>query len=594
MKFVDFWIETPLAQALGWSLVHSLWQGAIVSAALAAVLLTARSARLRYAAACAAMVAIVAGVVLTFARLMPEASDGVHSGGALLFAPWNIPTGAEMLEASTASFAAFVPWLTPLWILGMWFCVLWQITGMVSAGRLRREGVCCAAERWQQRLRELSERLRLSRPVLLLESCLVDVPLVVGHLRPVVLMPVSLLSGMPAEQIEAVLLHELAHVRRCDYLVNVMQRSVESLFFYNPAVWWISHVIRTERENCCDDMVVKTNGNAREYATALAALEENRWSRRQPALAATGGSLVKRVHRLLYPRKAPISWIPAASAVILLLTTGAALAMWPPKPMQQNSTAAQSNKEESQESKYDKWLKEDVVYIITPEEQEAFAKLGTDEERDKFIEQFWVRRNPNPGSAENKFKEEHYRRISFANQHFAADSKPGWQTDRGHIYIVYGPPDQIDSHPDGKPRAYEQWMYKHAAGHEDNWVVTFRDKSGKGDYRLAPTAMNEDSQRSDLPESGKNGYSNPMCVYCPQPEYTPEALEHKTQGTVKLTLVITADGRAEDIEATQKLGDGLTEAAIEGVSKWKFKPATGPNGEPAATRTVIEVGFHAY
>ena len=116
-------------------------------------------------------------------------------------------------------------------------------------------------------------------------------------------MPVGLLTGLPREQIEAILLHELAHIRRCDYLVNVLQRSVEGLLFYHPAVWWISRVIRAERENCCDDVVVATSGNAHEYAVALAALEENRWSGREPAVAATGGNLVKRIRRLLYPQR---------------------------------------------------------------------------------------------------------------------------------------------------------------------------------------------------------------------------------------------------------------------------------------------------
>jgi GWxTD domain-containing protein len=95
---------------------------------------------------------------------------------------------------------------------------------------------------------------------------------------------------------------------------------------------------------------------------------------------------------------------------------------------------------------YQKWLDEDVVYIITEQERADFAKLTTDEQRDKFIEDFWERRNPNPGSAENPFKEEHYRRLAYVNQHFAAGI-PGWKTDRGRIYIIYGPPDQREQHP---------------------------------------------------------------------------------------------------------------------------------------------------
>ena len=125
-----------------------------------------------------------------------------------------------------------------------------------------------------------------------------------GHLRPLILMPVGLLTGLPAVQIESFLLHELAHIRRYDYLVDIVQTSVESLLFYHPLVWWISRVIRSEREDCADDIAVGVSGDPREYAGALVALEESRWCESEAALAATGGNLMKRVRRLLNSRKA--------------------------------------------------------------------------------------------------------------------------------------------------------------------------------------------------------------------------------------------------------------------------------------------------
>ncbi len=139
-------------------------------------------------------------------------------------------------------------------------------------------------------------------------------------------------------------------------------------------------------------------------------------------------------------------------------------------------------------SPYSKWLNEEVVYIITPEERAAFGKLTTDEERDKFIEQFWLRRDPTPGTPENEFKEEHYRRIAYANSHFAS-SRPGWQTDRGHMYILYGPPDEIDSHPTGHPQSaypFEDWRYWHLKGTGDNVDFRFIDRTGQREYQLAP------------------------------------------------------------------------------------------------------------
>jgi bla regulator protein blaR1 len=508
MKFLEAWVSTPLAGALGWTLIHSLWEGAFVSVALAAALWTMRSARARYAAACAAMLALLAAIVFTFARLVPGGMHGLSSAEPLPLPLWRSATNFAGAAPGDGSFAALVPWLAPLWLIGVWIFILGQIGGWISVARLRRQGVCCAPERWQNELARLRAKLRLSRPVQLLESCLAEVPAVVGHIRPVILMPVGLLSGLPAGQVEAILLHELAHIRRHDYFTNVLQRSVETLLFYNPAVWWISRVIRTERENCCDDMVVATSGNAREYAVALAALEENRWPARKAAVAATGGNLVKRIQRLLDPKPATAVWTPLLAAIVLLITSAVAFAAWPARARQQSSAAeqqAQAQRDEQLEkaqrdeqqqkvrdenSPYQKWLNQEVVYIITPEERAAFEKLTTDDERQKFVEQFWERRNPHPGSPVNTYKQQYYHRLAYANEHFTTATRPGWQSDRGHMLLVYGPPDEIDAHPANKPFPYEEWMYRHVEGLGDNVTLTFIDRSHSGDYQLAPGPVN--------------------------------------------------------------------------------------------------------
>jgi GWxTD domain-containing protein len=351
--------------------------------------------------------------------------------------------------------------------------------------------VCCAPEHWQKEIERLSARLRVSKPVQILESCLADVPVVVGHIRPVILMPIGLLAGLPPGQIEAILLHELAHIRRYDYLVNVMQRAAECLLFYHPAVWWISRVIRAERENCCDDVVVATSGDAQQYAVALTTLAQIRCSGGTPAIAATGGSLVKRIRRILYPKGATGVWTPLFAAAIVITTAVVTLAAWPVKPHQQNPAATQPQKSRAETSSYANWPNQEVVYIITDQERAAFKKLTTDEEREKFIEQFWERRNPDPGSPVNVFKNEYYRRIAYANEHFASD-RPGWRTDRGYVYIVYGPPDQISIREYGAapgphvPYGIQVWTYRHVDGVGDNPSVQFMDTTGKGDYELPP------------------------------------------------------------------------------------------------------------
>jgi len=483
MNILETWVATPLAGAVGWTLLHSLWQGAIVSAALAAVLMATRSPRARYTAACAALILLLVGFGGTLFRVLPEGGDSLKAAPAPDFPAWN-RIAAEAAPSSNESLAAAVPWFAPFWIAGVWIFYMSQVAGWILVRRLQRRGVCCAPDRWQQVLASLRARVRVSRPIVLLESSIADAPMVLGHFRPVILMPIGLLAGLPASHVEAILLHELAHIRRNDFLVNVLQRAVEGLLFYHPAVWWISRVIRAERENCCDDLVVAMTGDAREYAVALTALEQNRWSGREPAVAATGGSLMKRIRRLLYPRSPNGAWTPLLAAIVLMATAAMTLAAWQAAPSPQNSTVAMEM------SPYTKWLNEEVVYIIDDQERAAFQRLASDEERNKFIEQFWLRRDPTPGTPLNEFKEEHYRRIAYANQYFhLASGRPGWTTDRGHMYILYGPPDEIESHPSpevGHPYPFEDWMYYHVEGVGDRQVVRFIDRSRTGDFRLAP------------------------------------------------------------------------------------------------------------
>jgi len=158
------------------------------------------------------------------------------------------------------------------------------------------------------------------------------------------------------------------------------------------------------------------------------------------------------------------------------------------------------------EKTYKKWLDEDVSYIITDEERSAFLKLSNDEERDQFIEQFWLRRDPTPDTEENEFKEEHYRRIAYANEHFAAGI-PGWRTDRGRIYIVFGPPDEIDSHPSGgayerpidegggetSTFPFEDWRYRYIEGIGQEVIVEFVDTCMCGEYHMTMDRSEKDA-----------------------------------------------------------------------------------------------------
>jgi beta-lactamase regulating signal transducer with metallopeptidase domain len=235
--------------------------------------------------------------------------------------------------------AAPVTWLT---ILQTWTPLLWALGVLLFSARLlyacrrvsilKRQGHPAAPSILAQ-VSRLSQQMRIDRPVRVLVSTLADGPSVAGWIRPVILLPAATLLGLTPDQLESVLAHELAHIRRHDYLVNLIQMTIETLWFYHPAAWWISTRVRRERELCCDDLAVATCGDALCYARALAALERIRAE--QPlapelALGARDGGLLFRIQRLLgiTPRETHWSRIPAFAAIILAITCFASNVNW--------------------------------------------------------------------------------------------------------------------------------------------------------------------------------------------------------------------------------------------------------------------------
>jgi GWxTD domain-containing protein len=202
---------------------------------------------------------------------------------------------------------------------------------------------------------------------------------------------------------------------------------------------------------------------------------------------------VKRIRRLLYPKRPQGAWAPLVAAVGLMVSVAMVLAAWQAAPAMQGAGTPKTGGQRTDDTPYLRWLNEDVAYIVSDDERAVFQRLPTDEEREKFIEQFWLRRDPTPRTAANEFKEEHYRRIKYSGLRFpTASGRPGWQTDRGRIYIVYGPPDEIESHPSGaphKPYPFEIWLYRHVEGIGNNVALTFIDRTKSQDYQIAPMVL---------------------------------------------------------------------------------------------------------
>ena len=299
----------PVAQSIGWALLHLVWQGAIVAATLAAALalMARRTANARYAISCAALALLPLLAAVTAWRAYEEPPLPLEGGSAVLRAqtlPLDVAKAAAV-HATRATLRSFgeiahdaLPNVVLLWLVGV---TVLSIRLVVSWSRIKKlaRNSSPATETWQRTLTRLADALALRRGVAILESAAVEVPTVIGWLKPLILLPMSTMSALKPEEIEMLLAHELAHIRRHDFFVNLMQTAIETLMFYHPAAWWISHRIRIEREHCCDDMAIETCGSALRYARALTHLEELRAHQGELALAANGGSLLTRIRRLV-------------------------------------------------------------------------------------------------------------------------------------------------------------------------------------------------------------------------------------------------------------------------------------------------------
>ena len=348
MTAIEALLRQPASQAIGWALLQFVWQGALVGVLTAGALLALRrsAADVQYVVATiglSLMLTMPAVTALQAWRPMTETTS--PSGAASAAASFAPSTGDDRALASPAEATPMavsgplsdpgpqfsirsplsdVRWVRVVllaWLSGVAILTLRLVAGWLWVQRLRSHSTAAAPPAWEHIAAWLSKRLHIARPIRLLESALVEVPTVIGWLRPVVLLPASAMTGMGTQQLEAILAHELAHIRRHDYLVNLLQTLVETLLFYHPAVWWLSRRIRVERENCCDDLAVSLCGDPYAYAKALADLEELRADSSRLVLAATGGSLIYRVRRLIgtpsHAGRGP-GWLAGSTAVLLI------------------------------------------------------------------------------------------------------------------------------------------------------------------------------------------------------------------------------------------------------------------------------------
>lgn len=339
-----------LTDAFGWAIIHSLWQITLIAllCGVALGILRKHRAYVRYNAALAFMAAAFVSFAVTFIWLYEPAQPAMawaSTKDTYFTLTQQLFTHAPLQRwedcRTIADYYFFVmqwlgsqlPVIVAIWCIGTAVFSVRLGIGLLQTYRLRTTGIRPVSEEWASVLQQMADRIQLKTPVRLAESVMVRVPMVIGWLRPVILFPVGLLTALPPQEIEGILAHELAHIRRHDFIVHICQSAVEVVLFYHPAIWWMSAQINHERENCCDDLAISATGNTLAYIKALANLADLAAQPAIPAyaMAASGkpkGGLLQRIMRIAQPNRAngwALQSFPIRFAVALTLFCSLAL-----------------------------------------------------------------------------------------------------------------------------------------------------------------------------------------------------------------------------------------------------------------------------
>ena len=272
-----------LEYALGWTVVHSLWQATAIALMIAILMIALRehSAQTRYVVGCVGLFTTLLTSIITFCFYFEfrSTSQTAHYLARTRIIHSIVTDTRQLLNSSTrVSFQDYfnqhLPLIVSVWLMGVALFALRLLSGISYIAYLKRYRNSPMLGDWQARVEYLSEQLGVKKAVEILESALVKTPMTIGALKPIILFPIGAVTYLSVEQMEAILAHELAHIRRNDYFFNILHSLVEIIFYFHPAVWWLSNTIRNERENCCDDIAVSVSGNSLSYAKALVNLQE--------------------------------------------------------------------------------------------------------------------------------------------------------------------------------------------------------------------------------------------------------------------------------------------------------------------------------
>ncbi|SEM35491.1 Signal transducer regulating beta-lactamase production, contains metallopeptidase domain [Chitinophaga rupis] len=368
---------TDLVTALGWAILHSTWQALLIFGCLRIVLKLwpTATASTKYNLSFISLAGIFGWFVVTLFQQL-DAVTQVHAiaNPAAAASPilLNIPVVYQNQQELTWAFPNLefcFPILVALYMAGVGVMCIKLFADLAQLQQIRKQQGLPADTAWEQYLRKLSKQLQIPRKVKLLVSQHIQVPVMMGFLKPVILVPIAMFNNLSAEQLEAILLHELAHVKRNDYILNIFQSIVETTLFFNPFVWWISKYIRLEREHCCDDMVIAHTVQPLHYAKALVALEEYRFTTNPMAMAAADNKqhLFYRIKRIMEMKTSHLNYSQKLMAVLIIAVGLTAIAWITPSARQDNKAATTAGKPLMA-----------AVHTTTPANQDTVpAKSGT-------------------------------------------------------------------------------------------------------------------------------------------------------------------------------------------------------------------------
>lgn len=317
MDIISQLISSEIIRAIGWTLINITWQGTAIALMLWILLkiFNKSSAQFKYTISLLSLVAIVALSTYNFYNSYQSSSppnekidivlsngEGIIDGLSQIINSASSPVSfIELFSVFVNRLDSYLPLIVNIWIVGIIFFMMKFFVGYVYLQRLKRDKVLNITDKWKEKFFRIESKLAIKKRIRYLESKVARIPLMLGYLKPVIIIPAGMLTGIPENQIEAIIAHELAHIRRNDYLVNILQIFIEIVFFYHPAVWFISSIIRSERENCCDDLALTACEGSLTYAKALVSVQELKPGKVYSAVAFSGQKkqLINRIKRMV-------------------------------------------------------------------------------------------------------------------------------------------------------------------------------------------------------------------------------------------------------------------------------------------------------